>query len=210
MSIVQSISKRRGAVCVTLDEGAALIVPVALYRERKIKPGDAVDPVQYRAFVAERGYALALDCAVRFLAARPRTEREVRNRLTEAGYPDVAADLVIERLKRERYLNDAQFADLWVEARGQRAVGSRRIAQELSRKGVDKETTQAALSNLDEEDQARIAAEHAQKLLARTRGKDEADVRRKVYAALIRRGYGYDEARRALSQAGQEIDETQT
>lgn len=207
MSIVLSVTKRRGAVCVTLDEGAALVIPTALYRERKLMPGDAVDTAHYRAFIAERGYALALDCAVKFLAARPRTEREVRRRLTEAGYPDEAADRVVERLKRERYLNDAQFADLWVEARGQRAVGSRRIAQELSRKGVDKETAQTALSNLDEDEQARIAAEHAKKLLARTRGKDEADVRRKVYAALIRRGYGYDEAKRALAAAGQEIED---
>ncbi len=207
MSIVHSVSKQRGAVIVTLDEGSALRVPAALFRERKLKPGDAVDPTQYRAFIAERAAPLALDCAVAFLAARPRTEREVRQRLTQAGYPEEAADKVIERLKRERYLNDAQFADLWVEARGQRAVGSRRIAQELSRKGVAKETAHAALANLDEDEQARIAAEHATKLLSRTRGKDEADVRRKVYAALIRRGYGYDEAKRALAQAGQEIED---
>jgi len=207
MSTVLSIRKQRGAVRVELEGEPALHIPAPLYRERPIRPGDELDVARHIEWMGERGHRFALDTAVAYLAARPRTAREVDARLAQAGYDEVTRDRVAARLAQAGYLNDAEFADRWTLSRSAQALGARRIAQELQKKGVDRDTIASALSQVDEEEELRTAAAHAEKLLARTRGKDERDVRRKVQAALARRGYSWDVVRAAMERAGTEADE---
>jgi len=192
MAIILSIRKQRGAVRVELEDEPALRVPTPLFRERPLRAGDELDAAEHTEWMGERGYPFALDTAVAYLAARPRTAREVDVRLEQAGYGEATRERVAARLAEAGYLNDAEFADRWALSRSSRALGSRRIAQELQKKGVDRDTIASALSQVDEEEELRAAAAHAEKLLARTRGKDEHDVRRKVQAALARRGYDWD------------------
>lgn len=204
MSRITSIKKQRGLVLVEIEEEAALRVPASLYRERPLQPDTDLDIEAYEAWLSEREYPHALSRAVEYLAARPRTEREMETRLHQCGYTDKAVARVMARLQREGFLNDAQFADQWTQARQERALGKRRIAQELARKGVSREHVDAALSHVDEEEQQRQATELCRRLLDRTRGKDERDVCRKVLAALVRRGYDWDTAKRALAHAGKD------
>lgn len=204
MSRITSIKKQRGLVLVEIEEEAALRIPASLYRERPLQPDTDLDLEAYEAWLDERAYPHALNRAVEYLAARPRTEREMETRLRQCGYTDKVIARVMARLAHEGFLNDAQFADLWTQARQERALGKRRIAQELARKGVSREHVDAALSQIDEEEQQRQATELCRHLLERTRGKDERDVRRKVLAALVRRGYDWDTAKQALDRAGEE------
>ncbi len=202
LSTVLSVEKRRGVAVITLDNAPTMRIPSPLFRERPLCAGGAVDAAQHMDWLRGRAHGFALDVAVAFLAARPRTVREVEKRLEQAGYEETVREQVIQRLSREGYLNDAEFADQWVQSRSERALGSRRLAQELQKKGVDRDVVHAALAQVEEEDQLRIAAELAEKLLARTRGKDARDVQRKVLAALARRGYGWDVARAAIARVG--------
>ena len=206
MSTVLSVRKLRGVVRVELEGEPALRIPAPLYRERPLRVGDDLDSESHLEWMSARAYGFALDTAVGYLAARPRATREVIARLEQAGYDEQTCDRVASRLAGEGYLNDAEFADLWVLARSDRALGARRIAQELQKKGVDSDTIASALSQVDEEEQLRAAAALAEKLLARASGKDARDIHRKVQAALARRGYDWDVIRAAVEQAGAEME----
>lgn len=201
MSRILSVRKQRGVVYVECEDETVLRVPASLFRERPLREGDPWDPEAYAAWLAGREYPHALARAVDYLAARPRTEREMETCLRRCGYTEPAIARVMERLLREGYLNDAQFADLWAQARQERALGKRRIAQELLRKGVSRERIDAALAQVDDAEQLRQAAALCERLIARTRARDERDARRKVLAALVRRGYSWDVARQAYSRA---------
>lgn len=207
MQIVTGVHKQRGFMLVEIDGEASLRVPVKLYRERALQVGDPYDEDSYTAWLSEREYPHALERAVSFLAARARTERELVACLTRSGYTQQAIARVMQRLSQAGYINDAVFADQWTLARTSRAMGKRRIAQELRQKGVDAQSIDAALEQIDEEEMLTAATALAQKLLARTRGKDARDVNRKVIAALLRRGYDYSMAKAALEAAGE--DETE-
>ena len=202
MPTVLSIRKQRGAVRVELEDEPALRIPAPLFRERPLRAGDSLDVGQHLEWMRARAYGFALDAAVTYLAARPRTAREVTARLEQAGYDEETCDRVAARLASEGYLNDAEFADHWVLARSGRALGARRLEQELRKKGVDRDTIASALSQVDGEEQLHAATLHAQKLLARGRGKDERDAVRKAQAALARRGYDWDTVRAAVERAG--------
>jgi SOS response regulatory protein OraA/RecX len=90
---------------------------------------------------AERGQvndpAQVLEAAARFLEARPRSESEVRHRLTDAGYPPELVEGAVSRLVEMGYLDDEAFASGWVESRDRaRPRGVHALRRELQLKGV--------------------------------------------------------------------------
>lgn len=200
MCYILSIEKKRGVVQVVLQDAPVLRIPTPLYRERPLHVGEEVDAEQHMAWMSARAYGFALDAAVIYLTARPRTIHEVSSRLSQAGYDMQTIDRVLARLAREGYLNDAAFADQWILSRSNRALGPHRLLQELKKKGIERNIIDSAMAQVEEEETLGAAVAHAKKLLARTRGKDVQDIRNKAMQALVRRGYSWEIARRAVKQ----------
>ncbi len=77
-----------------------------------------------------------VEAALRFLSYRARSEKEVRDKLKKRFTPE-EIDLVIQKFKEWNLLNDAQFAQSYVESRARSKPRSKRmIEMELKRKGV--------------------------------------------------------------------------
>src|SRR6266851_2423120 len=86
-----------------------------------------------------------IDMALRFLAQRPRTEQEVRRRLLRAGTDEAAIEGVLERLRAHALVDDAAFAQYWVEQRQMfRPRGARLLRAELRHRGIDAAEAEAA------------------------------------------------------------------
>ena len=97
----------------------------------------------------ERSRERTMNRAVKLLAAKPRSVRELRERLLEKLWTDEAiVDAVIEKLKEYKYLDDEQYAhDLAISKLRQRPQGKRRLQQTMSQKKLDKETVETAITN---------------------------------------------------------------
>jgi regulatory protein len=160
----------------------------------------AEDVERLRAAAQEQDlYAAAL----RFLAPRPRSRVEVRRRLLrprpKREPPSAAAvERVLERLERAGYLNDREFAAFWVENRERFSPRSARaLGVELRQRGIARETADAATApELDEE--RALAAGRARSYALR--GLDFQAFRERMGAFLVRRGFGYEVAGRAVRQ----------
>ena len=59
----------------------------------------------------------AKEVALRFIEYRPRSTAETRQHLLKKEYPEDVVERVIERLTAVELLNDAAFANYWVEQR---------------------------------------------------------------------------------------------
>ena len=207
MERILEVKKVPGSAVLHLDSGARLAVPLSLYRERPVKAGEALDAEEYRAFLLRRGYPHALDGAVRLLAVCDRSEQEIRRRLAQVGYPAPVIDQVIEKLYAEELLDDAAFAQRWAQSRSHKH-GRGRISRELARRGIDRETADAALAQLSDEDQLADAVRLTGKFLGRTRGDFDRKLYQRTLAMLARHGYDADIARRALEIIAKGEDET--
>lgn len=151
--------------------------------------------------------------AYRYLGVSARSEKEIERRLERAGFlPDIIAAVIAE-LIAQNYLNDEQFAQDWVADRADRKrYGKRRLQQELSNKGVDKETIQESLQTVEDEDELRRALDAAQ---AKLRGVDVQNLNRDEWLAekrrltgfLQRRGFGYDIIKKVFAQLVSNTDE---
>ena len=127
--------------------------------------------------------------AVRLLHYRPRSERELRDYFNQNQIPTGVQEAVLERLQEAGLVDDDAFAAAWVENRRlfrPRSVFALRM--ELKKKGLSRETIDAALEGHDDEDAAYRAA-----VLGAERWKDRPwdDFRQRLGAYLTRRGFSY-------------------
>ena len=141
---------------------------------------------------SEDGREAAYQQALRFLEPRVRSQAEITRNLKGHGYPESAITDVIERLRRGGLVDDAHFAQTWVENRNEfRPRGRRALAMELRQRGLSEASISEATANLDEEEMAyRAALKHARRL----QGIDWASFRQKLGGFLARRGFGYEVA----------------
>jgi regulatory protein len=156
-----------------------------------LRVGEPITALRTADLLWKDQVARAYEHALTFLGARPRSEREIRDRLNKHGYPEEVVALVVEKLRGLDLVNDAQFAGYWVEQRQlHRPRGARLLRQELRRKGVPAEVVSEALEAApdDAEDAYRAAARKAQSL----RALDERTFRQRLGAFLQRRGFGYE------------------
>lgn len=91
--------------------------------------------------------AVVLEAAARFLEVRSRSVAEVRRRLTSAGYRADLVEGAIARMTELGMLDDAAFAQAWVESRDRaHPRGERAIRVELGQKGVDRAVVDMVLA----------------------------------------------------------------
>lgn len=145
----------------------------------------------------------AVERAVRSLAVRAHSEQELVEKLTRAGYEEQVIAEAMAKLAKHGLLDDAGFAAGWAASRARKGMGPYRIAQELRMKGIDRETIDAVLADMDEDSELEAAAALALKHLR----KGDERAKRRAYEAMVRRGYGYDTAREALTLAEQRLSE---
>lgn len=165
-------------------------------RVRKIDECDRV--VKDEARSRER----TMNRAVKLLAAKPRSVRELRERLLEKLWTnEQIVDAVIEKLKDYKYLDDEQFArDLAVSKLRQKPQGKRKLQQTMSQKKLDKtivdEAIVEAFEKLPEADLIDAVIEKRLRLKGKPETREDT---KKFYDHLLRQGFSYDLIREKLS-----------
>ncbi|MFQ5860155.1 MAG: regulatory protein RecX [Dehalococcoidia bacterium] len=144
---------------------------------------------------------LVLNAALRLLSYRPRGQEELRRRLLRR-FPQEAVEPVLAQLQQQGLLDDAAFARFWQESRERsRPRSALLVRQELLRLGVDRETADAAVAGLDDEENAYRAGA---KLLRSVRAADYEEFRRQLFPRLQRRGFSPAVIRQATARLWEE------
>lgn len=151
----------------------------------------------------ERSRERTMNRAVRLLAAKPRSIRELRERLLEKLWTnEEIVERVLDKLKEYKYLDDEQFArDVAVSKLRQKPQGKRRLQQSMSQKKLDKETVDAAIAEAFEKLPESELIEQAITKRLRLKGKPETrEDSKKFYDHLMRQGFGFDLIREKMSE----------
>ncbi|MFF9018298.1 recombination regulator RecX [Streptomyces sp. NPDC014870] len=166
-------------------------------------PGDSPDSSRAEKELspqepAERARAICL----RLLTGTPRTRKQLADALRKREIPDEVAEEVLSRFEDVGLIDDAAFADAWVESRHHgRGLARRALARELRTKGVDPSLIQDAVGQLDSEQEEITARELVDRKLRATRGLDRDRRLRRLAGMLARKGYPEGMALRVVRQA---------
>ncbi len=128
----------------------------------------------------------AVTKAMNLLLYRPRTEKELRDRLEREGFQKEEADCAVAYVSYFGYLNDWKYAENYVLSGGSgksRAV----LRSELSRKGVGEGPIEAAMELLETDDRT-VAEQLLRKRYGEPHPMEEKELRRAA-GFLGRRGF---------------------
>ncbi len=194
VTAIKAQQRRRDRANVYLDGEYAFSLQKVLAAQLAL--GQTLTPQEIATLQAQDVAERAYERTLRYLAYRPRSVQEVQRYLERKEVePDVIAQ-VIRRLQRVRLLDDAAFAEFWVENRETfRPRGAWALRGELRQKGVSSEVIDAAISDLDEEESAMRAGEQAARRYARL---DRETYFRRMMGFLQRRGFGYGVSRQVV------------
>lgn len=153
------------------------------------------------------GAAQARERALRLLAVRARSRREVEERLRRSGFSEEAVREAVASLEARGYLDDRTFARELASSRLRgRPVGRMRILHDLIRRGIEPREAEEALEAALEGEAAESELERAIRA-ARSRLRhvptdwDEKSVARMV-RFLRGRGFTGETIRKALARLG--------
>ncbi|MGA2286710.1 MAG: RecX family transcriptional regulator [Dehalococcoidia bacterium] len=203
--IITSVERQRGRrrVNVFVDGRFALSLGRSLALETGLQAGTAIDEADLQELRAEDERRTAYDAAIHLLSYRPRSEKEMRQRLRRLNASPEVIDETVAKLLASHYLDDAAFAEYWRESRANLSPRSRRLVRsELLYKGVSADTASTAVDDLDDEESAYRAASKRLKALA---AEDYDGFRRRLGGFLTRRGFGYETVRRTLERCWREM-----
>jgi len=169
--------------------------------------GQTVDEERLTELLREETFRKARDRALLLLSYRDRSIGEVRKRLLGSDFPEDVVVQVIEQLAKLQLLDDDKFSRDWVRARTQsKPMGKVRLFAELRSKGVEKETVENALQELDQASEVRLARELAVRKLEKIDRNDPAS-RRKLAGFLARRGFGWEVVSEVMESLSSDSDE---
>ncbi len=139
-------------VHVFIDGKHALVVSLDVAAAERLTVGQACPPDRVRRLESAQEEAQVYEFALNFLSYRPRSAREVEQRLRKKRIAPEQIEAVMERLRKKGYVDDQAFARFWIGNRQTFSPrGPRLLRSELRQKGVPQDLVDAALSEYQEE-----------------------------------------------------------
>lgn len=173
-----------------------------------LQVGQFIDEQKIRTLQEQDAVEVGLQKSLRFLSYRPRSIKEVKQRLLKYGLSEEQIETVLERLIHSEMLNDDQFARLWVENRSEfRPRSHRLLSLELRQKGISEDEIQAALN--DTKDDSALAYQAAVRYARRLNGLEWQMFRERLSAYLERRGFDYGTISPVVRQVWEEVSSNQ-
>jgi len=137
--------------------------------------------------------------ALKILGSRNFSEQEMVKRLTSKGESEENANEAVKWLVSLGYINDVSYASMIVSHYVTRGYGEARIRNELYKRGIPRELWDEQLSSIQDPD-FKFSDPALDFLVKKLRGSDDKDDLRRAKDALLRRGFGFDEASAALGR----------
>ena len=183
---IQKNNKTRANVFI--DGEYAFALEMLTVMKLGLKIGQEVSEDKLREAMLDSEKSVAFERAMGYVARGLKTEKQMRDYLLGKSYEIEVVEFVIDRLKQYRYIDDEQYAKLYVE-RNLATKGERRLRQELLHKGI---ATSLAEQQADVEPELALA--NARALAEKYLRNKPLDLKTlsKLQRYLVSRGYDYD------------------
>jgi regulatory protein len=204
MKIIEVSRRRRQLYLLTFEGGEDTEVDVRTFDESPYREGCDITEEQLHSLLVTSQHNRARERGLYLLGLRDYSCHELEQKLYTEAPPEIAA-AVVERLREVGLLDDERYAARLARSLSEgKHYPRRRIEQELRRRGISNVLIQAVVSDLDGEDFEQALALLQKKYYNKL---NDPDSRRRVIAALARRGFSYGAIRRAMDEMGAPDDE---
>lgn len=204
MKIVSLKDKRKGLTSVLLEDGCELLLDTEIVIANSLTPGAVLDDPDKLLF--ESDVKRAKSRALWYLSRGDLSRKKLHEKLIQGGFMPSAAIQAVERMEELSLIDDTRLAQRLYEYLSESGASKREILYKLQNKGIPsdiaKQVIEADESSESDKLQKLIKTKYASKL------QNEENVK-KVFAALIRKGYNYSDVREALKAYSEELENSE-
>lgn len=198
MAIVTAVEESRGKVFIDCDGRRLCAVKKTSFKKLPLSTGDAIDEVSYLERLASMQRDSCYEYALSLLDYSARASGEMRRKLLYKGYLEPAVDHVLDLLRKNRLINDEDYAKRLIETAKDKPIGVYQLKRKLRAKGVDENSAEIALNDINDESQLASAKLLAKKLLPKYSALSRMECKAKLSQAIARRGFSWDMVNSAL------------
>lgn len=189
-------------ISIELDSGEEIKATLGLAAEMRLYAGKALEERELEQLRSSASLALCKNRGMELLSYRPMSAKELRDKLIQKGERAENAAAAVDWLQSRGFLDDVRYAGMVVRHYAGKGYGAGRIRQELQRRGIPRDCWEEALNELQPQEDKLDAF-----LRSRLKDPEDRSQVQKVSAALLRRGFSWEEIRAALTRFRAEIEE---
>lgn len=138
-------------------------------------------------------------------------EQEMRDKMKRWELDETAQNHIIDRLTKERYIDNERYARAFVKDKIRyNKWGRRKVQQALWMKRIDADIQQRVLDEIDEKEYLDVLRPLLKQKRRSTKAADEYELNQKLVRFALSRGFTFDVIRQCLDVADEEqyADET--
>lgn len=187
----------------TLSNGDEFLIDKDVCAEKGLSQGMAIDGELIKELDEESDYKRAKSRALWYLDRQDYTEKALYEKLVRAGFKKSSSARVLAKLCELGLLDDRRYAERFAERCAQNNISKREAVHKMLLKGISldlaKEVTEEAGGDPKEQIKAIIEKKYLNKL-------KEENGYQKVFAALARKGFPFDEIKTAIKEYNKELE----
>jgi 1,2-diacylglycerol 3-alpha-glucosyltransferase len=158
-----------------------------------LRKGNSVDRDTLESLMVHEQFVKAYQKAIRKLASRDRTRKEMYDYLIEQSTLDIQEiNLLIEQLEKKGYINDLKYAQEMSRSLKSMLQGRRRIQQNLRKKGIPKHIIEQVIEEDDVQLEIENATVLAEKIKEQIKDASVRSTKQKLTQRLVGQGYDFN------------------
>ncbi len=200
--MVTRVTEVSGARCkVDIDNQFAFVLYKGELRHYRIQENKELSEKEYREIMEKVLPRRAKLRCMNLLMSKEYTVHQMRLKLLQGGYPEEIAESALAYVCSYGYLDDLRYAKDYIESH-ENVRSRRRMEQDLMTKGISKEVLEEAWNRWEKDGGVQDETVMIRQLLEKKHYSPQQtslQEKQKLYAFLLRRGYGHDAIRKCMS-----------
>jgi regulatory protein len=190
MKIV-SAKKQNNKIYVVFDDGNIVPLFADIFVEYKLSVNSEISKDLYLKICEQNDERILINYAKRLLGNKLYSVKSLKTKLVKKTDNIKIVDKVIALLCEYGYLNDVEFAELYIKnSLLNKKKGRIKIRYNLKKEGIASETIDELLNNIEEDAEFETALKLAKSKIRLIKVKDEIKVKGKLFRYLQSRGFG--------------------
>lgn len=154
-----------------------------------IKTGKELSDKDIKNLLMDSDYSKARDTALNILSRKSITSHLLKDAIIQKGYADIIADEVIRELTELGYVDDENYAHMYLEYCREKMWGKKKIRYEMKQKGLSDENIETVLQTYNEDD---IISDMAEIIVSKYSACDLGDIKTKAKITRYFASRGFD------------------
>lgn len=205
ITAIEDYPKGKGKVAVYLNSEFAFCLYKGELTKFKLKEGMELSEEIYARLLEEVFNKRATKRAMNLIKTIDRTESDIRNKLSDGGYPAESVDYAVDYLKSFHYIDDYRYAQEYYRFKS-KSFSRKVIVSKLMAKGISLAVINSAIEQYEEEngiDSADANLELITKLIKKKYPDGVADIsyegKQKLFAYLYNKGFNISDIDKSFS-----------